>query len=181
MPYDLMKTSFFSEEWCKGSNPHTAATNHLWLDRSEATPVQRTCKSFPASCSLLLLVQPPCAHTALCVLQGQHCFAVLASPGLPSTVGRQPWCSSRLCPHTSLHPLIHTSPSLLTVSQALYFVEAALLNPSFWELWLPSCLLGRCSCNGWDCRAMAQERKLSHTSFGVYLFIYFVWIPFLSL
>lgn len=82
MPSDLMKTSLFSEEWCEGSNPHTAAPNRLWLDRPEANPLHRTCESPPVSCSLLLLAAAsvvPCALCSSLCPAGQDCFPVVAS------------------------------------------------------------------------------------------------------
>lgn len=179
MPYDLMKTSFFSEERCEGSNPDAAATNHLWLDRSAAKPLHRTCKSFPVSCSVLLLATALLCLvlcTALCVLEGNPCFPVLASSAhaqYRESVGLELFkARSPPQPDTSDTSILWftPSPSISTVAQA-HFVEAALLNQSIWGLWLLPCLLRRHSCCSWDCGAVAQERKLLHVSFGV-SFIY---------
>lgn len=125
MPYDLMKTSFFSEEWCEGSNPHTAAPNRLWLDRPEANPLHRTCESLPVSCSLLLLAAASVVPCALCSSLCPAGQSLISSCGLlcshatrsslPRTAGRQPRCFPRLCPHSSLVQLAPGSHCSLPV------------------------------------------------------------------
>lgn len=124
MPYDLMKTSLFSEEWCEGSNPHTAAPKHLWLDRPEANPLHRTCESLPVSCSLLLLPAAsvvPCALCSSLCRAGQSLFSSCGlcshatRSSLPRMAGRQPRCFPRLCPHSSLEQLAPGSHCSLPV------------------------------------------------------------------
>lgn len=188
MPYDLMKTSLFSEEWCKGSNPHTAATNHLWLDRSKANPVHRSCKSFPVSCSLLLLAaasQCLVFCTALWVLQGHHYFAVLASSARPQhrEISQGQWEGSPGAPQGSVPSQPGPSDTSVLRPTPCPSLDSCSSTTFCWSSSFKSKFLGAVTSTlpfkkmflqwlGLQCYG-SGKKSLSHLSFGasfIYLF-----------